>query len=77
MWVEMVRLIPGLALRPEVRADTGLQNYELVLESNLGVVDLGVRAQLEEIERGFFDLLEVRREPKGCAARPVGAGKQV
>ena len=27
-----------------------------------GAVDLGVKAQLEEIERGFFDLLE-HREP--------------
>jgi flagellar assembly protein FliH len=76
MWAEMVRLIPGLAVRPDVRADDGLHDCELVLESNLGAVDLGVRAQLQEIERGFFDLLDVRREPKDGAAGPATAGRQ-
>jgi hypothetical protein len=34
-------------------------------------VDLGVRAQIEEIERGFFDLLEVRAKDSRA-----GTGKQ-
>jgi len=42
--------------------DAELQTFEASLEARLGTVDLGVRAQLAEIERGFFDLLEVRRE---------------
>jgi flagellar assembly protein FliH len=62
LWTEMVRLIPGLAVRPEVVADAGMQGEEAVLESAVGSVDLGVRAQLTEIERGFFDLLDARRE---------------
>ncbi len=33
---------------------------ECVLETSVGKVELGVRAQLEEIEKGFFDLLEQR-----------------
>jgi flagellar assembly protein FliH len=33
---------------------------ECLLETNVGRVELGVSAQLEEIERGFFDLLEQR-----------------
>lgn len=33
---------------------------ECVLETSVGVVELGVAAQLEEIQRGFFDLLEHR-----------------
>ena len=33
---------------------------ECVLETNVGRVELGVSAQLEEIERGFFDLLQQR-----------------
>jgi flagellar assembly protein FliH len=68
LWVEMLRLMPGLPLRPEVVADTELEAPEAVLEAGLGTVDLGVRAQIAEIERGFFDLLEVRRE--------TAAGKQ-
>jgi flagellar assembly protein FliH len=45
-----------------------LETPEAVLETGLGTVDLGVRAQIAEIERGFFDLLEVRRD--------AAAGKQ-
>jgi flagellar assembly protein FliH len=56
MWAEMVRLMPNLPLRPEVRPDGELQGAEAVLEASLGTVDLGVRAQLAEIERGFFDV---------------------
>jgi flagellar assembly protein FliH len=31
-----------------------------VLETKVGTVELGVKAQLEEVERGFFDLLQQR-----------------
>lgn len=62
MWAEMLRLMPGLPLRPDVVGDAELETPEAVLEAGLGTVDLGVRAQIAEIERGFFDLLEVRRE---------------
>jgi flagellar assembly protein FliH len=40
--------------------DERLGTSECVLETNVGRVELGVRAQLEEIERGFFDLLQQR-----------------
>ncbi|HEY6448458.1 MAG TPA: FliH/SctL family protein [Acidobacteriaceae bacterium] len=60
MWEEMLRLMPGLPLRPDVAADAELNEGEAILESRLGTVDLGIRAQIAEIERGFFDLLEVR-----------------
>ena len=33
---------------------------ECVLETSVGRVELGVKAQLQEIERGFFDLLGQR-----------------
>ncbi|WP_348268692.1 FliH/SctL family protein [Edaphobacter paludis] len=33
---------------------------ECVLETSVGRVELGVKAQLEEIEKGFFDLLQQR-----------------
>jgi flagellar assembly protein FliH len=60
MWAETLRLMPNLAIRPELMADAGLTAGECRLETELGSVDLGVRAQLHEIERGFFDLLEQR-----------------
>jgi flagellar assembly protein FliH len=58
MWSEMVRLMPGLPLRPEVRADDRLREGEAALEAALGAVDLGVKAQLTEIESTFFDVHE-------------------
>jgi flagellar assembly protein FliH len=58
MWVEMVRLMPGLPLRPEVEADERLKECEAVLEASLGAADLGIRAQMGEIERSFFDAQE-------------------
>lgn len=73
MWTEIVRLMPNLPLRPEVCADAHMEPGAAVLETSLGAVDLGVRSQLEEIERGFFDLLDVRRETSGGAA-PRGPG---
>ncbi|QHS51155.1 FliH/SctL family protein [Edaphobacter sp. 12200R-103] len=43
-----------------VVGDSRLQAGECVLETSVGRVDLGVKAQLEEIEKGFFDLLQQR-----------------
>ena len=43
--------------QPEIAADNALQRGECVLETRLGTVELGIQAQLEEIEKGFFDLL--------------------
>jgi flagellar assembly protein FliH len=60
LWSEMVRLMPNLPLRPQLIADDLLGSAACSLETHLGSVDLGVRAQLAEIERGFFDLLERR-----------------
>jgi flagellar assembly protein FliH len=44
----------------ELVADDALSEGECVLETSVGRAELGVKAQLEEIERGFFDLLERR-----------------
>jgi flagellar assembly protein FliH len=45
---------------PEITGDERLADGECVLETSVGRVELGVRAQLEEIERGFFDLMQQR-----------------
>jgi flagellar assembly protein FliH len=44
----------------EVSGDSRLEAGECVLETSVGRVELGVEAQLEEIEKGFFDLLQQR-----------------
>jgi flagellar assembly protein FliH len=46
--------------RPRVTGDAQLQRGECRLETKMGSVELGVNVQLEEIEKGFFDLLHHR-----------------
>jgi flagellar assembly protein FliH len=46
--------------RPRVVEGVGLELGECVLETKMGTVELGVSVQLEEIEKGFFDLLHHR-----------------
>jgi len=55
MWQEALRVIPGLTMRPEVVADAEMSLGECRIETELGNADLGLWAQLKEIERGFFD----------------------
>ena len=55
LWTEAVALLPNLAVRPLVLAGDGMRLGDCVVETEMGSVDLGVRAQLAEIERGFFD----------------------
>ncbi|MFZ0301529.1 MAG: FliH/SctL family protein [Terracidiphilus sp.] len=64
LWREAIAYVPNLAVKPEVLAGEELRLGDCVIESNLGTVDLGIRSQLGEIERGFFDRAggEVRSE---------------
>lgn len=50
----------GEPLGVQLVGDDALQVGECRLETRVGRVDLGVSAQLAEIERGFFDLLQKR-----------------
>jgi len=71
MWAETLRLMPNLPVVPAVVADSEMKDGECVLTTELGRVDLGVRAQLKEVERGFFDLLSHRAPSAGREpARP-------
>lgn len=69
LWTEMLRLMPRLPIRPELVADERMQAGECAIESHLGTVDLGVKAQLAEVERGFFDLLAHRETTLHAAER--------
>ena len=60
VWQEMFRLSGDADAQPELLGDLSLRSGECVLETRLGTIEVGVRAQLEEIEKGFFDLLDQR-----------------
>lgn len=55
LWKDAMALLPNLSVKPTVEADDGMRLGDCVVETELGSVDLGVRSQLGEIERGFFD----------------------
>jgi flagellar assembly protein FliH len=55
LWSEEIKYAPSLAVRPEVLAGEDMQTGECTVETEVGTIDLGLRAQLSEIERGFFD----------------------
>ena len=55
LWTEAIALLPNLAVKPAVAAGEGMRLGDCVIETELGSVDLGIRSQLGEIERGFFD----------------------
>jgi flagellar assembly protein FliH len=70
LWTEAMALLPNLAMKPVVMAGEEMRLGDCVLETELGSVDLGIRAQLGEIERGFFD-----RAGGSCAAAPCTDGE--
>lgn len=72
VWQEMFRLSGDASAQPEVLGDLSLASGECVLETRLGTIEVGVRAQLEEIEKGFFDLLDQRPASTAASARRAG-----
>ena len=58
MWREVFLDGPESSLK--IVGDERLDAGECVLDTNIGRVELGVSAQLAEIERGFFDLMQQR-----------------
>ncbi len=51
-------------IRVEVKADPAVAVHNCILETELGTTELGLDAQLKEIEQGFFDLLAQRPDSK-------------
>lgn len=70
LWTEAIALLPNLAVKPTVTAGEGMRLGDCVIETRMGSVDLGIRAQLGEIERGFFDRAGSHRAD---AVQPAGA----
>lgn len=57
-WREVFLRSPESSL--QIVGDERLAAGDCVLDTNVGKVELGVSVQLEEIERGFFDLMQQR-----------------
>jgi flagellar biosynthesis/type III secretory pathway protein FliH len=68
MWTEAMALLPNLAVKPTVLAGEGMRLGDCLVETELGTVDLGIRSQLGEIERGFFDRAGTSRASRAAAA---------
>jgi flagellar assembly protein FliH len=68
LWTEAMALLPNLAVKPKVLAGDGMRLGDCVIETEIGAVELGIRPQLGEIERGFFDRTGVA---------PVNAGEEI
>lgn len=51
-------------IRLEVKADSLVEVHNCILETDLGMTELGLNTQLKEIEQGFFDLLAQRPDNK-------------
>jgi len=54
----------GGEIRVEVKSDPSVEAHNCILETDLGTTELGLDAQLKEIEQGFFDLLAQRPDSK-------------
>jgi flagellar assembly protein FliH len=68
LWTETIALLPRLRVKPSVVSGEGMLLGDCLIETELGSVDLGIRAQLAEIERGFFDRAGGPRSASGAAA---------
>ena len=77
LWAEAMALLPNLALKPNVVAGEGMRLGDCMIETELGSVDLGIRSQLGEIERGFFDRAgEQRAQPAPVEREMAGASRE-
>jgi flagellar assembly protein FliH len=72
-WKEFFRATANLRIQPGILEDPSLSLGECLLGTELGTIELGVRAQLEEIEKGFFDLLD--RRPADAITNAASAGR--
>jgi flagellar assembly protein FliH len=75
LWTETILRLPKLAVKPEVLSGEGMRLGDCSIETEMGSVDLGVRSQLGEIERGFFDRVGASRAEVGAGPEPPASGQ--
>jgi flagellar assembly protein FliH len=76
LWTEAMALVPNLAVKPTVLAGEGMRLGDCVVETRMGSVDLGIRAQMAEIERGFFDRAGGTRSGSSSSEPSPETGRQ-
>jgi flagellar assembly protein FliH len=77
LWTETIALLPKLRVKPTVVSGEGMRLGDCMMETELGSVDLGIRAQLGEIERGFFDRAGGRSAGPGAGTDEApGVGRE-
>ncbi len=55
LWIETLAHIPNLKVRPTVVPDECMGPGDCSIETEMGSVDLGLRAQLHQVENALFD----------------------
>lgn len=56
LWGEWTAMLPNAGPRLQVEAGEGMRLGDCIVETDLGSADLGVRAQLGEVDRTFFEM---------------------
>jgi flagellar assembly protein FliH len=74
LWKDAIAHAPNLALKPAVVPGEGMRLGECMIKTDLGSADLGLRSQLGEIERGFFDRVGA---PKSASDRAEVRSREV
>ncbi|MDR3737032.1 MAG: FliH/SctL family protein [Acidobacteriaceae bacterium] len=72
LWRESIAHLPNLTVKPVVEAGEGMRMGDCMIETTVGTVDLGIRSQLSEIERGFFDRAGQRSVSAGATGKTSG-----
>ena len=71
LWAETFEHLPNLKIKPAVVPDESMHAGDCAIETDMGSVDLGLPAQLHQIEWALFDGIERkgsrwrRRESQG------------
>ena len=76
LWREAMALVPNRSVKPVVVADAAMRLGDCVIESQAGSVDLGVRSQLDEIERRFFDRASAGAQPAAGSQESAASGAE-
>jgi flagellar biosynthesis/type III secretory pathway protein FliH len=74
LWKDAIAHAPNLSVKPVVVAGDGMRLGECVIKTDLGSVDIGLRNQLGEIERGFFDRVGA---PRAAVSQGEVVGREV
>jgi flagellar assembly protein FliH len=70
LWTETLAHIPNLKMKPAVIPDDSMQLGDCLIETEMGSVDLGLRAQLHQIELALLDGAPATKADTSADPRP-------